>query len=147
MQEIQLYKNYVFEVNYSFGDLSEEEVTEIISDGRVASHLLERQLCKWFPDLTFVNKKGYDHVDNNGQKYDQKCWTKGGLGFAPAHMGGKGRVFIQEEAHEHAKNIIYICCDVTELPKVTVQFKHGSDLIKKYPKCRVKKSEKSSFFS
>lgn len=145
--KINLNQNYVFEVSYSFGDLSPEEITDVISDGRVASHLLERQLVKWFPDLVHVDKKGYDHVDSTGQKYDQKCWTKRGLGFAPASMSGKGRFLVQEEAHEHAKDIIYICCDVTELPKVTVQFKHGADLIKKYPKCKVKKSEKSSFFS
>ena len=132
--------------NISFGDLNQDELATMFTDGRLASHFLERQLTKWYPDLTFVDKKGYDHLDEQGNKYDQKCFTKGGLGFAPSHMGGKGRVFVQEEAHEHAKDITYICCDVVDFPIVKVKFAKGSDLIVDYPKCKIPFSKRKEFF-
>ena len=133
--------------NISFGDLSKEELASMFTDGRLASHFLERQLTKWYPYLTFVDKKGYDHVDTMSNKYDQKCFTKGGLGFAPSHMGGKGRVFVQEEAHEHAKDITYICCDVVDFPTVRVKFARGKDLNKDFPKCRIPFTKREEFFS
>ena len=134
--------------NISFGDLSSEELAVMFTDGRLASHFLERQLTKWYPFLKFVDKKGHDHIhiDNEEDKYDQKCFTKGGLGFAPSHMGGKGRVFVQEEAHDHAKDITYICCDVVDFPTVRVRFAKGSDLIKVYPKCKVPFKDRGEFF-
>ena len=133
--------------NISFGDLSDSELAVMFTDGRLASHFLERQLTKWYPFLEFVDKRGYDHIDNEGQKYDQKCFTKGGLGFAPSHMGGKGRVFNKEEAHAHAKDIIYICCDVVDFPTVRVKFAKGEELIQEFPKCKIAYSKREEFFN
>jgi hypothetical protein len=132
--------------NLSFGDLSKEEVYECMKDGRLASHFLERQLTKWFPALTRVDQKGHDHVDTDGILYDQKCFTRRGLGFAPSHMGGKGRVFVQEEAHKHAKDLIYIACDINEMPVVRVRFLKGSELIKQYPKCKIPAKDRAEIF-
>ncbi|SVE21876.1 uncharacterized protein METZ01_LOCUS474730, partial [marine metagenome] len=28
----------------------------------------------WFPELTFVDARGHDHVDTKGNLYDQKCF-------------------------------------------------------------------------
>ena len=138
---------YMFKVdNISFGDLNDDELSTMFTDGRLASHFLERQLTKWFPKLTFVDKKGHDHLDEEGNKYDQKCFTKGGLGFAPSHMGGKGRVFVQEEAHAHAKEITYICCDIVDFPLVKVRFAKGSELIKEFPKCKIPFKMRDEFF-
>ena len=139
---------YTFNVeNISFGDLNSSELSSMFTDGRLASHFLERQLTKWFPKLTFVDKRGHDHLDEDGNKYDQKCFTKGGLGFAPSHMGGKGRVFVQEEAHDHAKEITYICCDIVDFPLVKVRFAKGSELIKEFPKCKIPFKLRNEFFS
>ena len=132
--------------NVAFGDLTKTDVENILKDGRLTSHFLERQLCIWFPELTFVDGRGHDHIDEDGQKYDQKCFTKGGLGFAPSHMGGKGRVFVQEEAHKHAEEIIYIACDITLFPDLLVRFEKGSDLIIQYPKCKVPYKDRKEFF-
>lgn len=133
--------------NISFGSLSSEVLAEMFTDGRLASHFLERQLCEWYPYLQFVDKKGYDHIDEEGNLYDQKCFTKGGLTFSPSNMAGKGRVFNKEEAHSHAKNITYICCDITEFPTVRVKFAKGADLIEDYPNCKISYSKRSEFFN
>lgn len=130
----------------SFGDLSQEELADMFTDGRLVSHFLERQLTKWYPELTFVDGRGYDHVDTEGNLYDQKCFTKGGLTFAPSNMIGKGRSIDESVASEHVKNITYICCDVIDFPLVKVKFESGSALEKDYPKFKIPLSKRKEFF-
>lgn len=132
--------------NISFGDLTADELSEMFTDGRLASHFLERQLTKWYPELTFVDGRGHDHVDTEGNLYDQKCFTKGGLGFAPSNMVGKGRTIDESVATEHAQKITYICCDVLEFPTVRVKFARGTDLVKDYPKFKIPFSKRKEFF-
>ena len=132
--------------NISFGDLKQSEINEILTDGRLASHFLERQLCVWYPELTFVDGRGHDHVDNEGNLYDQKCFTKGGLNFAPSNMIGKGRFLNEELAHSHAKTITYIACDIIDFPKIKVRFVEGSELLEDYPKCKVPFKDRNVFF-
>ena len=125
---IEIDKLYTFECVSSFGSLSQERVNNLFRDGRMASGFLELQLEEWFPDLTFVDQKGYDHVDENGVKYDAKCFTKGGAKFCPSVMLGAGRKVNEEVLWKHATNMIYIFCDIVDFPKVSVIFKCGSDL-------------------
>ena len=146
--KIKYDKNYNFEIDTKFGSLSLERVNKKFQDGRVASHFLELQLEEWFPELTFVNAKGYDHVRKGSDiLYDQKCFTKGGLGFAPSKMLGAGRKINIEEAHAHANTIDYIACDITEFPKVVVRFVKGSELVNNYPTCKVKYNQREEFFA
>ena len=88
---IKLNKVYEFECDATFGTLSQKCVNNLFTDGRHASGFLELQLEQWFPELTFVDGKGYDHVDVTGKKYDAKCFTKGGAKFCPSVMLGAGR--------------------------------------------------------
>ena len=125
---IELNKTYEFACPASFGTLSQEEVYKLFTDGRRASGFLEIQLEKWFPELTFEDGKGYDHVDREGLRYDAKCFTKGGAKFCPSGMLGMGRKVDEEELWEHANDMIYIFTDVVEFPKVMVRFVKGSDL-------------------
>lgn len=132
--------------NVSFGSLPEHIIYDMFKDGRLASHFLERQLEQWFPELTFVNAKGYDHIDKNNVMYDQKCFTKGGLKFMPSTMIGAGRSLDEEVAQAHANEINYICCDIVEFPIVRVLFKRGTDLVNKYPKCAIPRKDRNEFF-
>ena len=139
MDNIQLNKTFTFNIkDISFGDLSTEVLNEILTDGRLVSHFLERQLEIWFPELTFVDGKGHDHIDTDGKLYDQKCFTHGGLAFAPSNMIGKGRHIVEDVATEHCKKIIYICCDVIDFPTVNVRFVKGTDLLKEFPAFKIK---------
>jgi len=133
--------------NVSFGDLTKEQCNDILTDGRLASHFLERQLEIWYPYLTFVDGKGHDHVDTDGNLYDQKCFTKGGLAFAPSNMIGKGRSIDEAVATNHCKDIIYICCDIIDFPTVRVKFVTGKELMKDYPKFKVPHKDREVFFS
>jgi len=128
-------KVYHFDLTgaYAFGDLSEEVLTEVFKDGRVASHLLERQLTEWFPSLVHIGKcKDHDHVDTIGRKFDAKNFTKNGLKFMPSSMLGVGRKFDQKLFESKTKKMNYICCDIRNFPKIRVVFKRGSNLSKVY---------------
>ena len=126
--QIELNKTYTYECDATFGTLSQEKVNKLFTDGRRASGFLEIQLEEWFPNLTFVDGKGYDHVDTDGLKYDAKCFTRGGSKFCSSKYLGVGRSLNVEEHEAHAENIIYIFTDVVEFPKVQVRFVKGSDL-------------------
>ena len=142
---IELDKTYKFECPASFGTLSQERVNKSFTDGRRASGFLELQLEEWFPELTFVDAKGYDHVDANNVKYDAKCFTPHGAKFPPSVMLGAGRVIDEKKLWEHANKMIYIFCDVVEFPKVRVIFKRGSDLTQ-YAKGSIPFGDRNVFF-
>jgi len=149
MNDIIIDKVYEFEVeNFEFGGLSRETCIEIFKDGRVASHFLERQLTLWFPTLTHIKGcKDHDHVDTDGVKYDAKNFTKRGLIFMPSNQMGAGRKFNESVAHEKAKKLIFICCDIVDFPRVRVKFADGVELAKQYPTCKIKKGDREEFFN
>ena len=130
-----------------FGDMPEECLYQLFRDGRVASKFLEHTIPTWFPDLEFVDQKGYDHVSKTtSRKYDLKGFTKGGASYAPSNMLGAGRKIDEAVLHEHAETIDYILSDITEFPKVRIVFKSGSELVKNYPSGKIAVSEKQALF-
>lgn len=126
-----------------FGDLPEAVVIQLFKDGRVASKFIEHHIPEWFPELEFVDQKGYDHVDKatGERKWDLKGFTKGGACYAPSTMLGAGRKIVIEEVHAHAKQIDYIFSDVTEFPKVRIQFRRGVDMVTEFPTSKVSGSK------
>jgi len=143
--KIEKNKTYEFSLKgqVSFGSVSENRVYELLQDGRLASFFLEEQLQHWFPELTRIEgNKDHDHVDTMGRKYDAKNFTKNGLKFKPSNQLGQGRTFNAEIAHNKARKLCYICCDIVEFPRVRVKFIDGVDLIKEYPKCEIPKGQK-----
>lgn len=143
--KIEFNKTYPFDIptdTFSWCDLTKEELIELFQDGRVASWFFERQIPKWFPELTYINTKGYDHVDEQGNKYDAKGFTKNGCGFMPSKMKGVGRTFDAKSAHAHADEISYIIHDIREFPSVNLIFKKGSDLTKEFPNCKISNNTK-----
>jgi hypothetical protein len=143
---IELDRVYIFSCSASFGTLSQSVVNQLFKDGRVASPFLERQLELWFPDLTFVDGKGYDHVDTVFQKYDAKCFTKRGAKFCPSNMLGVGRSVNEEKLWKHAVDMVYIFCDIVDFPQVRVVYKKGSDLLK-YPKGSIPFKDRNVLFA
>ena len=146
MTTLELNKTYTYKCDAAFGTLSQKKVNKLFTDGRRASGFLEIQLEEWFPNLTFVDGKGYDHVDKKGLKYDAKCFTKGGSKFCSSKYLGVGRSLDVKEHEAHAENIIYIFTDVVEFPKVQVRFVKGSDLIQTYKKGSIPFSHRNILF-
>jgi len=147
MHKIEYNKNYDFVVNASFADIDTDVINVMFQDGRIASHFLERQLEKWFPELQFVNGKGFDHKNKNSDVlYDAKCFTRSGLSYAPSVMLGAGRKIVKEDAHSHANSIDYIACDIINFPSVRIRFVYGADMVKLYPSTRVPFNARKKFF-
>lgn len=142
---------YCFDLSgkVSFGDLPQEAVYALFQDGRVASKFLEHHIPVWFPELVFVDQKGHDHVDRATglRKWDLKGFTAGGASYVPSTMLGAGRKINIEEAHAHAKTIDYIFSDVTDFPRVRIQFKVGKELVEEFPKCKITKPNKNKLFN
>lgn len=147
--KIEFDKTYEFDLSgqVKFGDLPEQEVYELYKDGRVASKFLEHTVPLWFPELEFVDKRGYDHIDNKEVKYDLKGFTsKSGARYAPSKMIGGNRKIDFAALKEHAEAINYIFSDITEFPKVRVVFKTGEQVLKEFPSGDVKYKQRAQLF-
>jgi hypothetical protein len=148
--EIEFNKKYEFDFTdqVQFGVLPKEEVYKLYQDGRVSSKFLEHYIPIWFPDLTYVDMEGYDHVHKNNplDRYDLKGFTKGGAGYAPSNMIGAGRKINISEMHAHAKTINYIFSDIVDFPKISIIFKTGEELIRDYPKGKIKLNQREKLF-
>ena len=132
-----------------FGDLPQQELYELFKDGRVASKFLEHYIPLWFPELKFVDADGYDHVDvATGQlKWDLKGFTKSGASYVPSSMIGAGRKINIQEAHSHANTIDYIFSDITNFPKIRIQFKTGTEMVTRFPKGKIKPEQINELFN
>lgn len=147
--KIEFDKIYEFDFSgrVQFGDLPEEEVYKLYRDGRVASKFLEHTVPLWFPEVKFVDKRGYDHVDKKEVKYDLKGFTtKSGARYAPSKMIGGNRKIDFDALHKHAKTINYIFSDITEFPRVRIIFKTGEQVIKEFPCGEIKFKQRDQLF-
>lgn len=143
---------YKFDLSqtYSFGTLPTNLLTEIFKDGRVASHLIEAQLTKWFPELKHIKGcKGYDHVNhlNEEDRYDAKNFTaSGGCKFMPSGMIGVGRKFEKEKFLLKTEGLTYIICDIVDFPIIKVVFIRGKELAERYPNGIIAKTKRGEIF-
>lgn len=141
---------YTFDLTgtVSFGLFDEQFVYELFKDGRVASKFLEHHLPLWFPELEFVDARGYDHVHlDDGRQFDLKGFTMRGASYAPSAMKGTNRKLDIAEAHAHAKAIDYVFSDISSFPVVRITFKRGVDMIKQFPSTKITYKQKDQLFS
>ena len=142
-------KVYEFDLagKVQFGDLPTELIHEMFKDGRVASKFMEHHLPIWFPELEFVDAKGYDHVrTTDGRRFDLKGFTPRGACYAPSEMLGKGREIRTEAVHEHAREIDYVFSDITEFPKVRIVAKQGTAMVEQFPSTKIKYTQRAQLF-
>jgi len=121
--------------NLSFSNLPKGILHEMFKDGRVASKFCENVFTMWYP-LELHDVKGYDHIDEDGQKYEMKCFTKGGGKYCPSGMVGSGRYIDEEEMRENivSNDLIYIIVDIVDFPSLRYKFIKGQDLLDRWPK-------------
>ncbi len=103
--------------------LTQSEVREYFTDGRRVSFILERRICHEIVKGTLSPSEGagFDLIDENGQKWEVRSITGGGVYFCPSYMVGSGRKF-DEEGFMHKLREIrgYIVSDVVEFPRIRV---------------------------
>jgi hypothetical protein len=156
IHDIELNRVYSFDLPPpTWPGLSTDEAITVFKNGSACAKPLERMLCSdsFFPNLIYEDKTGYDYttqgVLDSGVKgkLDLKNFTNFGSKFMPSVMIGKGRKLDPEKFHEHAKDLTYIFCDITDFPRINVVFKDGGELISKYPKGHIIFSHRSDLFS
>ena len=145
---IQVGRVYNFEVSdLAFGPLEEDTLRTIFRDGRASSKLIENCLTHWFPELKMApsNTRGFDHYWGT-RKVEVKGFTKSGCNFLPSHMIGKGRIADPEKAFEELTADTLCMVDITDFPKVSVRFVDHFWAYNRYPKGRIKASDRDYFF-
>jgi len=156
IHDIELNHVYSFDLPPpTWPGLSTDEAITVFKNGSACAKPLERMLCSdsFFPNLIYEDKTGYDYttqgVLDSGVKgkLDLKNFTTYGLRFMPSVMIGKGRKLDPGKFHEHAKDLTYIFCDITDFPRINVIFKDGGELIRKYPKGQIVFSHRNDLFS
>lgn len=140
MTKLEYNKLYEFDLTgqIKLGRLDKEGIRRCMTDGRFASHYIEKELVNWFPDLKESEDTcgPFDHVLSE-QKIDHKNCTKGGVKFMPSKMLGTGRTFDSKEFLEKTEQLDYIITDITTFPIIGVMLKKGTVLAKEFPNGKI----------
>ena len=75
--------------------LTVDETLEYFKDGRRGSFVVERRVAREILGGRIAETEGesFDIYDDEGNKWEVRSLTKGGLYFCPSNMVGKGRKF------------------------------------------------------
>lgn len=117
--------NGIFEWNMtslaSSMHLTEDDVRTYFTDGRRVSFMLERRIAYEVLDgsLAASEGAGWDVKDAQGQKWEVRSISKGGIYFCPSYMVGSGRSFNEPGFLEKLDEIEgYIVSDIQSFPKI-----------------------------
>lgn len=101
--------------------IDEKEVQNYFTDGRRISFILERRIASEIicGDIADSEGKYFDIVAPNGNKWEVRSITKGGIYFCPSYMVGSGRSFDEEGFLQKLDKIQgYVASDITQFPTV-----------------------------
>ena len=74
---IQMNTTYIHNLdNFTFGNISKEQLINIFKDGRAFSHVIEPWLSVNYPLIHIKGCKNHDHIDIHNTKYEQKTFSK-----------------------------------------------------------------------
>ena len=100
-----------------------EDVREYFTDGRRVSFILERRIAREVLKGRLADSEGADHdlTDVNGDKWEVRSITRGGVYFCPSYMVGSGRSFEPDGFLAKLGGIKgYILADVETFPDVPI---------------------------
>lgn len=101
--------------------ISKEDVREYFTDGRRVSFILERRIAKEFLKGTLAPSEGagFDLLDKQGEKWEVRSISRGGIYFCPSYMVGSGRYFDEEGFLEKLSEVRgYIIADIESFPEI-----------------------------
>lgn len=101
--------------------ISPADVKAYFSDGRRVSFILERRIAYEVINGSLANNEGagYDIVDSNGDKWEVRSISKGGVYFCPSYMVGSGRQFEENGFLTKLSKIRgYILADIQSFPDI-----------------------------
>lgn len=101
--------------------LTEEDVRAYFTDGRRVSFLLERRIAYEVLQGSLASSEGagYDVLDRNGNKWEVRSISRGGIYFCPSYMVGSGRSFERQGFVDKLDEIAgYVVSDIEGFPVV-----------------------------
>lgn len=101
--------------------ITKDDVKDYFTDGRRASFVIERRIAYEVLHGSRPDSEGeeYDIIDKDGNKWEVRSITKGGIYFCPSNMVGKGRKFNLAGFLVKLNQIKgYIVADITQFPNV-----------------------------
>lgn len=101
--------------------IKESDVISYFTDGRRVSFILERRLAYEILKGKLASNEGagYDLLDSNGNKWEVRSISKGGIYFCPSYMVGSGRSFELKGFLNKLKEIKgYIISDIASFPEI-----------------------------
>ena len=134
--------------NFGFGDLTRSVCIELLKDGRMFSHFIEKWLEMHYPIDHVPGCRDHDFTDRNNIKilYDEKTFTKNGCRFCSSSMIGAGRAFDKAKHEEHCSKLIFCFVSNINFPEIKVKFVPGIELIQQYPTGKIPLRDHDSFF-
>ena len=98
-----------------------DAVKAYFSDGRRVSFLLERRIAFEVLNGSLAPSEGagYDVLDSEGQKWEVRSVSRGGIYFCPSYMVGSGRRFDEPGFMAKMDEIVgYVVSDIQRFPSV-----------------------------
>jgi hypothetical protein len=116
--------------------LTVDETLEYFKDGRRGSFVVERRIAREIIGGRISETEGssFDVYDSEGNKWEVRSLTKGGVYFCPSNMVGKGRKFEEVGFQAKLDEIKgYYVARITTFPEVEV-FKIDVEQVRKWHK-------------
>lgn len=110
------------------------DVAAYFTDGRRISFLLERRIAYEVLNGSLASSEGaaYDVLDSEGNKWEVRSISKGGIYFCPSYMVGSGRCFEEHGFLQKLDEIAgYVVSDIQRFPSVPY-WKISADKVKKW---------------
>lgn len=149
--------------NLMFGDLPVSVLTEIYSDGRHSSRLMEYHFAAILGGEVMSGNSEYDISSPSG-KIECKAFTKNGADVRPSmHKGDKGlsttirriqgkgaydshRKNLLDDLYNRAKDITYLIYDLTRFPIVDYVLIPGEEFLARFPSGKVSGRRREDLF-
>ena len=103
--------------------LTLDETLEYFKDGRRGSFVVERRIAREIIGGSIAEHEGksFDVYDSEGNKWEVRSLTKGGVYFCPSNMVGKGRTFVEAGFQAKLDELKgYYVARITTFPEVEV---------------------------
>lgn len=101
--------------------ITADDVKAYFTDGRRVSFLLERRIAYEVLNGSLAANEGagYDVLDADGQKWEVRSVSRGGIYFCPSYMVGSGRSFNESGFLTKLNEIAgYVVSDIERFPSI-----------------------------
>lgn len=127
MRKIKFQTGVIYEFDLSdairFGPIRKQKLWDKFTDGRIAGLLGQAFVESMYNNFSPApsENSSYDLIDDNGNHYEVRTFTRNGASLIPSAQRGTGRTFNEKEYLAKRNNIhAYIFIDIRNSPKFSI---------------------------